>query len=720
MQRSGSAVNLVHQPVARLSLLPFGIGDDYFIKMSETELLQAFRNQRSEAAFAELVRRYAGLVYSAAKRRLANATLAEDITQIVFIRFAKTPPAVRNHAELAAWLHRTTINVTIDLWRSESRRRTREQHAVVMESTASETANWEDIASKLDEALDQLNNDDRQVLLLRYFGQKTMREVGTTLGVSEDAAKMRVSRAVDRLRTKLGVVGATCTAAVLSTWLAEHSVEAVPVPLVARLANLKLPAAASVAGMGGLLGALLQISKLRLVVGAVVLALIASSVVRLAHALKTPDIPAPTTDSGADSNLKFAEQADQEWSAPLPKTSASSLGPAPKITTILFHVVDADTGEGLVDAKIHGAYFGTGGQGKAHDLLTDYSGTALIPLEVASKRQCANIFVVAEGHVPKVVSFRGGFRPAEYTLKLDPAVTAGGMVVDELGLPVGGVKIWIRSPGNKPNQAENVDFQTCPVTSRDDGSWTCSYIPKDYTNEIGFILKKSGYAVTIPWGSVDQTGLTNLVLVIKRGFTVTGQITDSQGQPIANAHVKALSKVSGQEQSTTSDGNGVFLLTGITGDSTNEFFDWPKLETNDNGEIILKELSWQGPLHAELAVQAEGFAAQTRTVELAERTNIANFALSPGNIFRGRVVDETGNPIPNAIIQTDYDFKNQIGKQFAWMTYTDGNGRFEWDSAPTGEVCYWFEADGYQWIRGLPLAADGSEHEITLKHEPTP
>ncbi len=71
--------------------------------MSETELLEAFRKERSEDAFAELVRRYASLVYSVAKRRLANPALAEDVTQIVFIRFAKAPPKVCSHSELAAW-----------------------------------------------------------------------------------------------------------------------------------------------------------------------------------------------------------------------------------------------------------------------------------------------------------------------------------------------------------------------------------------------------------------------------------------------------------------------------------------------------------------------------------------------------------------------------------------------------------------------------------------
>ena len=169
--------------------------------MNEAELLLAFRKERSEEAFAELVRRYANLVYSVAKRRLANAALAEDITQIVFIRLAKSPPKVSNHGQLAAWLHRTTINITIDTWRSEARRRTREQQATDMETSTPGNVAWEELSPHLDEALNQLNEDDRQALLLRFFGRKTMRDLGIALGVSEDAAKMRVSRAVDRLRT---------------------------------------------------------------------------------------------------------------------------------------------------------------------------------------------------------------------------------------------------------------------------------------------------------------------------------------------------------------------------------------------------------------------------------------------------------------------------------------------------------------------------------------
>src|SRR5512136_2316018 len=98
--------------------------------MNGTDLLAEFNATRAEAAFSELVRRYTNLVYSIAKRRGADVTLAQEATQIVFIRLAKAPPKLDSEARLLAWLHRTTVHVSIDLWRSETRRRSREHQAV--------------------------------------------------------------------------------------------------------------------------------------------------------------------------------------------------------------------------------------------------------------------------------------------------------------------------------------------------------------------------------------------------------------------------------------------------------------------------------------------------------------------------------------------------------------------------------------------------------------
>src|SRR6185436_10149357 len=181
--------------------------------MNGNELLAEFRRTRAEGAFSELVRRYTNLVYSVAKRRVTDVTLAQEITQIVFIRLSKAPPKLATEAQLLSWLHRTTVHVSIDLWRAETRRRAREQHAVAMQTDPSEELAWNEMKPVLDEALDRLNEADRQAILLRFFEQKTMADLGRSFGVTEDAAKMRVSRAVERLRTQLAGRNVTCSAA---------------------------------------------------------------------------------------------------------------------------------------------------------------------------------------------------------------------------------------------------------------------------------------------------------------------------------------------------------------------------------------------------------------------------------------------------------------------------------------------------------------------------
>src|SRR5258705_9247006 len=147
--------------------------------MNTSELLTNYRKTGSDAAFANLLRRYTNLVYSVAKRRLLDQSLAEDVTQTVFTRLAKSPPTVKCEGELAAWLHRTTTHVAIDVWRSENRRRAREQQAAFMQTLPAEDAQlWEELTPHLDEALNQLADDDPQAVLLRFFEQKPMRGIG--------------------------------------------------------------------------------------------------------------------------------------------------------------------------------------------------------------------------------------------------------------------------------------------------------------------------------------------------------------------------------------------------------------------------------------------------------------------------------------------------------------------------------------------------------------
>src|SRR5687767_8424691 len=122
--------------------------------MNGTELLKQFREQRSEQAFAELVRRYTDLVFSVAKRRLNNAALAEEAAQSVFLRLANTAPNLPSDEALLGWLHRTSVHVAVDIWRAETRRQAREEKAAAMQRTESHENS--ELAAEVDEALDEL------------------------------------------------------------------------------------------------------------------------------------------------------------------------------------------------------------------------------------------------------------------------------------------------------------------------------------------------------------------------------------------------------------------------------------------------------------------------------------------------------------------------------------------------------------------------------------
>jgi RNA polymerase sigma factor (sigma-70 family) len=675
--------------------------------MNETELLRAFKEERSEEAFAQLVRRYAGLVYSTARRRLNDAALAEDITQLVFIRFAKSPPEVSTPAALAGWLHRTTLHVAIDTWRSESRRRNREQQASAMQPVTNESTVWDEISPNLDEALNQLQDQDRETILLRFLSQKTMRELGLALGISEDAAKMRVSRALDRLRTQLGTRAAACTGVMLGTVLAEKSAPAAPAQLVTKLAAMKLPVLAKTAATGGGLAALLRAPGFRFAAGALALAVAAVVALNLPRPKDPAPAPAAATDK-EPSTLRQSPVIPRPHSAQ--PAMAASLPPTRPVKT-WFHVRDAETGAGLANAQIHFAYFGVGGVGEGHDTVTDARGDVPITEPDAPTRTGPNVFVTAEGYVPKSVGFRGT-PPAEYTISLPPAMTIGGSVIDEDGLSVSGVEIRIQGPGDAPGQIENVDFQRGTITNRTDGTWSCNFVPREYTNTIQLGLKKAGYASTTVVVPVPKVNLAGLTLVIERGFTVTGRITDEENRPIAKAMVTTLSGQPANRMSVSTDGNGDFILAGIPGEAASSH---EAPVTTNNGAVIIRGLIPESTPQVNLAITAAGFAPVLRTLTFANAHNNLEITLAPGRVFRGHVRDEAGNPISNAVVQTDWD--NNGIRAIPWTTRTDAGGYFEWNSAPEQPVLFWFEADGYHWQRDVSLVADGSDHPVILKRK---
>jgi RNA polymerase sigma factor (sigma-70 family) len=214
--------------------------------MNDMDLLRQYSQEGSEQAFAALVDRHLNLVYATSLRQVRSPELAEEAAQSVFLSLARNAGSMKPNTILTAWLYRVARHAAIDLVRRESRRQVREQMAFESANMKSDSSEWAQIEPLLDEALEALEETDRNAILLRFFRNKSLREVGEILGTSEEAARKRVSRALEQLRplfSRRGVaVGVASLAAVLST----HAAHAAPAGLGATIS-------AAVALFGGAL-----------------------------------------------------------------------------------------------------------------------------------------------------------------------------------------------------------------------------------------------------------------------------------------------------------------------------------------------------------------------------------------------------------------------------------------------------------------------------------
>jgi RNA polymerase sigma factor (sigma-70 family) len=196
-------------------------------------LLAQYIQHGSEEVFRELVARYVDLVYSTALRLVeGDSHRAKDVSQIVFVDLASKARTFSSDIKLGGWLHRHTCFVAANTLRGERRRQFRERQAVEMNALHDDAGtNFAAVAPLLDEAIDELNETDREAILLRFFEQQDFRAVGKAIGQSEDAARMKVNRALEKLEALLKQRGLTTTAAALFVALSVNAVQAAPIGL---------------------------------------------------------------------------------------------------------------------------------------------------------------------------------------------------------------------------------------------------------------------------------------------------------------------------------------------------------------------------------------------------------------------------------------------------------------------------------------------------------
>ena len=337
--------------------------------MDDFELLQLYASQKAEDAFRLLTERYVNLVYSAAARQMGNADVAKDVTQAVFLTLAAKSGTISRKTALAGWLLRTTRYAAANARRLEQRREHYEQLA--MESCVqSADSVWRHIEPLLDEALENLAERDRDAIILRFFEQMPLKQVAGKLGISEDGAQKRVSRALEKLRLFFARQGRTISIGAISGALAANCVRAAPAAV-----------AASVCALAVAPGAL---------TGSFVAAVSQATIRAIAHArLRLFAVQAGSLavllGGAALILLQFSAQSVHKTSVTATRAAAATApvvpaatDPRPNVGELLLHVVDAQSGAPVTNVRLSLVSTAELQQRTTNTFMTDTNGAARV------------------------------------------------------------------------------------------------------------------------------------------------------------------------------------------------------------------------------------------------------------------------------------------------------------------------------------------------------
>lgn len=671
--------------------------------MDDWHLIREYAVNGSDSAFRSLVTQHLNHVHATALRLVRDSQLAEDVSQAVFILLARKAASLPSRIVLAGWLYRTTRFVAARALRSEQRRKHREEEAVLMQELQSPEQQWESLAPLLDEALDQLRSVERDALILRFFQDKPLEAVGRELGLTEEAARKRVARGLEKLRIVLTRRGLTISSTVLTATLGSRMAHAAPAALDGVVASTaiahatqgsavlpflandvikawrwgRIKLACSWGGAAIIVGALLLS---RMIVG------------------NQPKSATPTAGIGGSQPLIVQAAVGAS-------STSRSVGQATAPARFAFRAVDAQTGEGIAGARVLAVV----GQDQDHidirtNLTTDARGYCDVPI-IYPKVMLLSVGVLADGYEERCVA--AGVRepiPTSYELKLPRGSRIGGIVQDEAGHPLAGAEICVQFYGTgdaewREFQRERPGFPSDDlVVARTDesGRWTFGSAPAksgafwievrhpDFTKAS---FRNDGDETS--GGGDSRLALVDLqaakaVLVLKRGLLLQGQVFDQSNRPVGGAQV-SFSIVANQAISTA--------------------------QTGPDGVFELKKLS-PGPGH--VTVSLEGFAPELMPVKIGATNAPLLVQLKPGVLLKARVLDEAGAPVEHARVQLQaWRGPNTLD----WGGFTDAEGRVGWASAPTDQIELVAFKEGFFFARNIILVADGQEHAITLHQQ---
>lgn len=669
---------------------------------TDSDLLGRYVGQQAEEAFADLVHRHLDLVYSAALRQVdGDHATAADVTQAVFTDLARKAGRLTSHTSLTGWLYTSTRFLAANARRADERRRQREQQALAMNSIlpTDPEPDWDQLRPVLDESLHSLTEPDREAVLWRYFEQRSHGEIGTRLGVSENAARMRIDRALDKLRSRLSARGIESTSAALGLMLSQRAVLAAPAGLSTQVSQQAMSQAA-IRGVRPLT----TVAPWRRWLVPVAVGVVLLSVGILSPRLWRRDeagFPVSASDARPGNSTVAAVTAVDEGndgpssrSAPGTDSAQGIAAQDSSATNVLnLLVLAADSGKPLPNIPI--GSWSYGGERRARkEWVTLRDGTCRVLYSDAASE--LELVTQADGFADTRLVWnprRGEKIPASYTVRLGRPVKLGGRVVDADGKPVAGAKVGFNHEEDPANskRPESHEFGWIEVTTDEDGRWEINRIADDMVRRIyGGARHPVHVDAPVLFVGKDSEAERALrsgthVFHLGRPVTVTGLVVDQDGQPVAGATVASGEVGNTARREGVSDAEGRF-----------------KLEGCPSGKTLI-------------SAQASGFAVTTKEVELSARMAPVHLVLHPGSLLRLRLVDREGKAVPrahawlNTFSQTD-----PAPAQAEVDLRSDSEGRIVWEEAPDAELAFDLYAQGYMRVSEYKVRPDGEEHVVTM------
>lgn len=648
--------------------------------MNDWTLLQEFLDHRSEAAFEALVRRHLGMVHAAALRQVRDPHLAEDVTQGVFVLLARKAATFNSGIILAGWLHRTAVNLARRASRDDSQRQIHDHEAFSMTPPDSNEEIWMALAPHLDSALSELGGIDRDAVVLRYLQQRSFQEVGTALGLGEDAAKKRVARAIEKLRDRLQRHGVAVSSGLVGAVMSVHAASALPEGLVRSTVAAGTSGGASTSlSVKTLIGGWTRhaaVTRMKWGVAAVTgAAFLALSIWIIRPTRPTVPDSVPAVASAASSSEPVALVFEQ---GAVDRVAATR--------SVRLRVVTAANDQPLPGSQVKAVFYGA--PTESADFVTDADGWAVIP---RPERRFEGMYYCAysPGRVPLLASWdriEEPSLPSEYVLRLELGKTVSGQVVNPEGQPVEGARLVLNGEGTKWDSRHEITYRkpTPTIVTDVQGHWILDFL-NPAARWIRGRVEHADYASSEI--SADLSAGTNLVFQIQRGVQLEGTVRDQMDDSPISADI-VLEATSGnlEDQSMTSTANGRFTFPQIA-----------------PGEYRLKaQTSGFLPTEVPLVI---------RESSVSKDVQIRRFPVAGNSLLRGRIVSDRGDTIRAARIH--FRGGPTPGAELSWDLPVGTDGRWEWQTAPNQVLAPEFFAWGHE-SRTVDLAPGSDEQTVIL------